>query len=494
MTMNASANTPDLPPPLSDPPQGAVAPEPSSPTPEKPAGAGLRAKVLKGSLWTTGTYVVGQGMTFASNIMLAWWLLTDDFGLMALVGTIVAGLQMFSDVGIGPALIQNKREDAAFYNTAWTIQVFRGVALWLVACALAYPLSLVKEDLAPILYLLPVAAFTSVLNGMRSTAWATANCRLDIRLLAMLRMSTTAARILVMVGFAYFISRSAWALVVGSLVGSLMTCVFSHRMIPEIKNRFHFEKEAFRELINFGKWIFLSTIITFGAGQIDKFLLAGILSTSALGLYWNGVRIADIGPTFYKQIADWVGFPALSDLWRRDQERFKSRLLQMRMALTIPINLLLLLMTAVSPLATFYMYRHSRDTTFVQAGWVVQVLAFNSIAGMTTTSYGNAFMAMGRTKLNMYSVLAQLIAMVSATVGGYFFGVHWGYKIGIDGETGFILGVGVSQWVKYVVDAGMAKSCGVWQWKFDACMLIGGGVASLGCILLSDWLVWRFAF
>ena len=33
---------------------------------------------------------------------------------------------MFSDVGIRTSIIQNAREDAAFLNTAWTLQILRG--------------------------------------------------------------------------------------------------------------------------------------------------------------------------------------------------------------------------------------------------------------------------------------------------------------------------------------------------------------------------------
>jgi len=57
---------------------------------------------------------------------------------MVIAGVFFQGLQMFSDVGIGPSIIQNKRgEPPHFYNTAWTIQVFRGyrvVALCFNAC------------------------------------------------------------------------------------------------------------------------------------------------------------------------------------------------------------------------------------------------------------------------------------------------------------------------------------------------------------------------
>ena len=58
-------------------------------------------------------------------------LFPEAFGIMALVSVVLVGLAMFSDVGIGPAISQHKRgDDAAFLDTAWTINVVRGAALW----------------------------------------------------------------------------------------------------------------------------------------------------------------------------------------------------------------------------------------------------------------------------------------------------------------------------------------------------------------------------
>lgn len=445
-------------------------------------GAGLKKRAVKGGLWTGFSFTFDQALSFVSNVVLVYFAVTKaDFGIMALVVSINIGLQMFSDVGITASLIQNKRQDAAFYNTAWTMQVFRGIVLWGVACLLAWPLSQVKDDWAPLADLLPVAALTAVFNGLRSSGWATANRRLDIRIISIITAITSVIRVGVVLVFAYF-QPDAWALVAGLVTGSVVTCILSHVMIRDVRNRFCFERDAFVSMIRYGKWLFLATLVTFWAGQIDKFLLSGLVSTTALGLYWVGMRFADLGPMFFKKVGQMVGFPALSDLYRRDEERFKVKLLYMRQRLTIPICLLLVAMIMFGPLGTWLLYRGAPDPGYIEAGWIIQVLCFNSIAGMVTTSYGNAFMASGRTKMNLLSVLAQLIAMVSATLIGYHYG----------GETGFLLGVGVSQWVKYIADAWMAERCGFWHWKFDlSVMVVFSGLAYLA-IIGSDWLAWRF--
>ncbi len=431
---------------------------------------GLKARAISGGLWTGVSFGGSQFLALLSNVILSRLLVPEHFGLMTLITTIVVGLNMFSDVGIGPSLIQNKREDSAFYNTAWTMQVFRGFVLWLIACAMAWPISLVQDDWAELAWLLPVASLTCILNGFRSTAWVTASRRLNIRLIAVIELITAVIRIATMIAVAYFISRSAWALVSGLLIGSLFTCVLSHRMIPEIKNRFRFEREAFSDLLRFGKWLFLSTVITFFAGQVDKFLIGGLISTATLGLYFIASRLADLGPMFFKQLGSWVGFPALSELYRKEPERFGSQLLKMRMVITLPINFLLVVMILTGPAAVVLLF----SDEYLEAGLMVQIIAFGSLAGMVTTPYGHVYMASGRTKYNMLSVLAQFIIITTATLTGY----------ALYGEIGFFYGVGVCQWLKYLADSVLVHRCGCWQWRFDLSVL---GV-SLILGILAMWL------
>lgn len=77
----------------------------------------LASKASSGALWTIVGHGGGQVIRLAANLILTRLLLTEYFGLMALVHVFLIGLQLFSDIGIGPTLVQNKREDPGFVNT-----------------------------------------------------------------------------------------------------------------------------------------------------------------------------------------------------------------------------------------------------------------------------------------------------------------------------------------------------------------------------------------
>ena len=106
-------------------------------------GTGLMGRALRGSALTAGSFAITQGLRLASNLVLTRLLFPEAFGLMALVSVVVVGLQMFSDTGVGPAISRSPRgDDSTFLDTAWTINLIRGVLRWGLTCALAGSLAM----------------------------------------------------------------------------------------------------------------------------------------------------------------------------------------------------------------------------------------------------------------------------------------------------------------------------------------------------------------
>ena len=434
---------------------------------DKPRSIGSRA--LSGGVWTVIAFGGGQGVRLLSNILLAQVLLSEDFGLMGLVSIVMAGLLMFSDIGIGPAIIQNKRTDADFLNTAWTLQVGRGLLLWGAAAALA---GLAEELLqAPgLAVILPVVGFTALIQGLQSTNWFTANRNLSVRRMMSIELGTVVVQAVVMVAWAYLVSASVWALVAGGIASTLFHTALSH-LLPGIRNRFRLDRSALRELVRFGRWLFLSTILTFFSMHIDKLLLVRFTSTQTFGVFFIGQQLANLGPAVAGKIGQLVGFPALSEVFRERPRDFQRVFLKLRLFTILPIHALLLVMILLGP-SLFYVFYPVR---FWGAGWIVQLLAVAGIASLVNRSYGATYMATGNPFLNMSIVAAQVVITVSAVLTGY----------AIAGESGFLMALVVAQLLYYPVDAFLSGRIGVWQPRFDLPALIVSLSLAAGCLLLS---------
>ena len=187
------------------------------PSPEAPALERLRSKVGRGSLWAVLGYGGGQILRLAGNLVLWRLLYAEAFGLMAIVNVFMLGLLMFSDVGIGPSIIQHEHgDDPKYLHTAWTIQVARGFALFAVAAAAAVPLAHFYQEPA-LARLIPVVAFSSILSGFNSTKLFTVTRRIALGRLTAIDIGSQAAGLAVMV-VAALVTRSIWALVLGGVV------------------------------------------------------------------------------------------------------------------------------------------------------------------------------------------------------------------------------------------------------------------------------------
>ena len=100
-------------------------------------------------------------------------LVPEMFGVMAIAGTVMMGLAMFSDLELKPSIIHSKRgDDPVFLNTAWVTQIFRGALLWFFAILVslliycANHLSLVPKDTVYSDSILPFVIAILALTGI----------------------------------------------------------------------------------------------------------------------------------------------------------------------------------------------------------------------------------------------------------------------------------------------------------------------------------------
>lgn len=149
----------------------------------------VKQLAVRGAVWTIASYGLSQVLRLGSNLILTRLLVPEMFGLMSLVYVFITALHLFSDLGIGTSLIQNKRgEEPDFLNTAWTLQVCRGVILWFCTLLLAWPIAHLYQQ-PQFLWLIPVVGLGTVISGFNSTSVFTLNRNMAFGQLAIFELS-----------------------------------------------------------------------------------------------------------------------------------------------------------------------------------------------------------------------------------------------------------------------------------------------------------------
>lgn len=422
-------------------------------------GQSLLHRAARGSAWTIIGVFGSQGIRLVSNLVLTRLLFPEVFGVMALVMVMIQGLNNFSDVGIGPAVLQSRRGDEPdFLNTAFTLQAIRGVALWLACCVLAWPAAQFYEVPELALYL-PVAGFTSVIWGLQTTRIEEANRHLQLGRLTRMEMLCQLVTTAMTLALAA-VMQSAWALVIALVLGAVVKVIVADRMLPGNRNRFHWDASAAREMIGFGKWIFPSTIVGFGLAQGDKAILGKYLSMTGLGLY----NIAFFLASFALQMGMTVIWRVMIPIYRESppglsRENF-LRVRRIRMALTAGFLGALAVMAALGPWLVEALY----DDRYAAAGGLVRLIACATIPQIILLSYDQSALAAGDSR--RFFALTVIRAVLFLLL--FWFGVQeWGLAGGLAGQA-------LAAVLAYPATIWLARRHGAWDPLHDVLAIAAG--------------------
>lgn len=436
----------------------------------EPAAArpNLFARALRGGALTAGSYAITQVLRLGSNLILTRLLFPEAFGLMALVSVVLVGLAMFSDVGIGPAIAQNRRgDDPDFLDTAWTINVGRGVLLWLATCALALPAAALygAPELA---LLLPAAGLTLLVAGFNPTRIDTANRHLLLGRVTALDLIAQVIGIVAMILLALAM-RSVWALVIGAIIGSAAKLVLMHVGLPGRVNRFRWERPAAAELIGFGKWIFLSTACGFLLSQGDKAILGAYLPLDQLGVYNIGYFLASFPILLGGAVTGRILIPLYRDHPPAGSAANFARLRRMRNGVTTAILGLLAVMALAGVPLVGLLY----DDRYAAAGAIVVAIACVQMPAVIGMTYDQSALAAGDSRTYFLVIAARAAVQTLA----FLIGAE------IAGLQGALIGQGIALLAVHPLIAWLARRHGAWDARHD----LGGFLAVALLVSVALW-------
>lgn len=436
--------------------------QPQPVAPAAPELKPLAKRALNSSVLTAINYGGQQALRFGGNLLLTRLLFPKAFGLMTLVQSFLIGLEMLSDVGITPSIVHSKRGDEpGFLNTAWTLQAVRGVILWGVACALAIPAAWFYDEPA-LRWMLPALGIHAVLSGLSSTKLAVADRRLSLGRLTAIDLGSYAVGLGSTILLAWWM-RDVWSLVLGSFVQASLKLVASHFLLDGPRNRFRWDKTVLGEIGSYGRWIFLSTAVGYLAIQGDRLVLGRLLSVQFLGVYGVALVLSQLPSEIIRQAAGKVLFPSYSEIMRTAPEKLygtlrKSRLLLLAAAWTGCFFLIII---------GNWLIRFLYDDRYIEASWMLPVMAFGTLGHALILSYDGILLATGNTHwLALLLTIQTSIKFASIFVGHY-----------VGGERGVILGLATVTWLQYPADAWCLKRLGYWQPEIDL-PLVGLGLLS----------------
>lgn len=391
--------------------------------------ATLKERVLKAGLWSLAGFALNMIIRFGSNLVMTRLLMPEMFGLMSIASTVMVGLAMFSDLGLKQFVVQNKRgNESSYLNTAWVIQILRGVLLWILAVGIslvilvAGRLGLLPEnsvyasqDLPPVV---AVLSFSAVIGGLTSTKSFEANRGLSLGLITGIEIVSQIVGLVCMIAWVT-IDRSVWALVAGGIGSTLARTVLSHVWLPGVGNRWEWDTAAALEIVRLGKWIFLASILGFLVNSGDQLLLAGFVNPTILGLYViASLYVSSVDGILSKLMND-VSLPAFSEVVRERPADLKKSYYRFHFIIAAIAYFSSGFLMTSGQLLIGLLY----DSRYEASGLILEITA----AVLLTVPFRLAtqsFLALGMPQLQSHVILVRLISLVIFTpIGFYYFGL-----------------------------------------------------------------------
>ncbi len=294
--------------------------------------------------WNSATVVLQILIQLGYTALLARLIAPENFAVMGIVLSLMGFAEIFSQIGLGPALIQRKDIEQSHINSAFTTSLGLGLIFTLsfVAAApliaKAYGIDTLKEIIPVVCSSFTISALSVVprnlmMKEMKFKSFFTASM-----------LSIVGGNVIVGLWLAYGgyeIWAYVWALFAQNALMTLACWILQPTRV-----QFKWNKKATLQLLNYGAGSSLFNALNYAATKVDVSVLPlfskgtslfpNTVSLSQAGMYERGAYVASLPITIMAKLSDSVLFSGMSKL-QEETERLKRVVLAATNVLSILI-------------------------------------------------------------------------------------------------------------------------------------------------------------
>ncbi len=207
---------------------------------------------MRSSVWITLSSLFSYVFDLVNSIVLARLLAPEVFGLVSIVVLIRLGIDVVTRTSFKHALIFRQDNDSGAADTAWVLNILRGVILFALIILAAPWISGFYSQ--PVLSkAIRFIALVFILDGFQNINLVLFEKSLDFKKIALSRIVRSFLSCIIVLCLA-FVLRNLWALLIGILFNSFYNLIVSY-LIQKKKPRFKFDKTLAGELIHYSKYV-----------------------------------------------------------------------------------------------------------------------------------------------------------------------------------------------------------------------------------------------
>lgn len=252
----------------------------------------LNKKIFSGAVTMVLLRFFIKFIGLISTVILARLISPEDFGLVAIVMSIYALIEMMKAFGFDVVLIQKANPSNEMFNTTWTIQLIFGVISSIIMLSIAPFIANSfndprLEDLARVIALL------FLINGFVNIGIVTFRKELDFKREFLYMSIPKVCAVITTISVA-IIYKSYWALICGMFTSSLSQAVLSY-VFSKYRPRFCLSEV--KGIFSFSSWLLLGSLINYANIRLKDLIVGNMLGAKFTGYVSVGDEIASLPTT-----------------------------------------------------------------------------------------------------------------------------------------------------------------------------------------------------
>ena len=373
-----------------------------------------KKELLSGVFYTAIAKYSGIIVSLVVAGILARLIEPEEFGIVAIATVIISFFSIFSDLGIAPAIIQNKELSQKDLSNIFTFTIWLGISISILFFLCSWPISHFYKNgtLLTICQLLSLNLF-----------FASANIVPNALLFKEKEFKFIAYRSLtiqisggVMAITAAILGAGLYALIINPILSSILLFIISFRKKPqELAQTWGIQ--SMKKILSFSAYQFMFNVINYFSRNLDKLLIGKYMDMVALGYYEKSYRLMMLPLQNITHVISPVMHPIFSD-FQNDLTKLSNsynKVIRFLAFIGLPLSVLLWFCSKEIILIIF-------GEQWMPSVPVFQILSISVGIQIILSTSGSIFQAANDTRsLFICGLFSTLLNIIGILTGIFFF-------------------------------------------------------------------------
>lgn len=373
-----------------------------------------KKELLSGVFYTAIAKYSGIIISLVIAGILARLIEPEDFGIVAIATVIISFFGIFSDLGIAPAIIQNKELSKIDLSNIFTFTLWLGLGISIIFFLCSWPIShfYQSDTLLSICQLLSLNLFFASANIVPNALLFKGK---EFKFIAYRSLTIQIAGGSLAITAA-FMGAGLYALIINPILSSILLFLISFQKKPQ-KLSSTWGIQSMKKILSFSTYQFMFNVINYFSRNLDKLLIGKYMNMVLLGYYEKSYRLMMLPLQNITHVISPVMHPIFAD-FQNDLSRLSAsynKIVRFLAFIGFPLSVLLWFCSREIILIIF-------GEQWMPSVPVFQILSISVGIQVILSTSGSIFQAANDTKsLFICGAFSTLLNIIGILTGIFFF-------------------------------------------------------------------------